>query len=913
MTKQEQWESLMQQASNLDINGEYAAGIIKGEAALKLAESLSESHLASTLNNLASLYQSQGLLKRSQLLYLRSLAIKEKVLGIKHPSLAIGLNNLALLYQSQGLYERAEPLYLRALAISEKILGVDRPDAANIYNNLALLYKSQGLYERSEPLYLRALAIKERSLGADHPDLAAILGGLAGLYREQRLYEKAESLYLGALAIKEKSLRADHPDLAVALNNLALLYQAQGLPERAEPLYLRSLAIKEKVLGVDHSELATTLNNLAESYREQGLCEKAESLYLRALAIKEKVLGVDHSEVATTLNNLAGLYESQGLYEKALKSFEASLMRQYNFLRNRLAHIQEQEHQLYLKEIKFTLELILSLVYKHLDRDPQAISIALQTTLLTKALSATALATRNSLIYSDRYSQLQPQLKRLQQLIDHSNNVDYNDPARAEVLSQIRAIEIQIAKAAPDIMLPELQAVDRQAIILKLPIDSTLVEFIRFDLYDFDNKSSGEARFLAFILPKDQPDEIRMVDLGNANEIDDLVKICRAAIVQDFEQNAPNTAKSVISIEPAIADLPSQAIPVAMRESAIADLHKKLIAPLQNHIQSEKVIVAPDGDLCHLPFNILLPTKIVSYLTTGRDLIRNQSSKPASNSVVIADPDFSSNSVSADSLIPTVSNQLATASTKNLRFKQLPSFGILGRSISNKLNASKHDRQAATKDTITKGSCPHILSILTHGFALPATETETDPMARAGLAFSGANLDKSNILLANEIATLDLHSNDLTILVACETALGDIKQGEGVYGLRRAFTLAGAKTLIATLWEIPVLASVILVERFFDNLQIHKMGKGAALVAAQTYLRDITKEQLHQTEAGRAALAELQKANYDLEGIECPFAHPYFWAAWICQGETGQMAYTTTRAIGEFKVDGQRVNLRLKQ
>jgi CHAT domain-containing protein len=239
---------------------------------------------------------------------------------------------------------------------------------------------------------------------------------------------------------------------------------------------------------------------------------------------------------------------------------------------------------------------------------------------------------------------------------------------------------------------------------------------------------------------------------------------------------------------------------------------------------------------------------------------------------------------------------LQTAAIKNLQFDPLKDFGTLGRSIARKLNAQAYYQQAATKDAIVSTKCPHILSILTHGFANPATDSEPDPMARAGLAFSGANLDTNNILLANEIATLDLHSNDLTILVACETALGEIQPGEGVYGLRRAFTLAGAKTTISTLWAIPVLASVILVERFFDNLQ--KMGKGAALIEAQTYLSTRTQDDLRASKSGQDALDELNRENYDLNGVECPFAHPYFWAAWICQGETGRIDYVTTEALG---------------
>jgi tetratricopeptide (TPR) repeat protein/CHAT domain-containing protein len=1008
MIDRDKWVSIMKLAEAHSEKGEYDTGVIKLEAALELAENLSQIDLALTLNNLAMLYEAQGQYSEAELLHQRALKINEKQLGSKHLDVADTLNNLAgiyfllgkyeeavpiyvraiairgnqlgenhqwvatslnglaevyqfqgkyqealplylralairesenslyvpttlhglaRIYQSQGLYAEAEPLFKRALAIGEKQLGANHPNVANYLSNLALLYTSQGRYAEAEPLFKRALMIDEKQLGSNHPNVAANLNNLASLYESQQRYVEIEEIYLRALNIQISSLGNTHPDVAKCLNNLALLYTSQGRYTEVEEIYLRAADIIAYKMGEDHPIMATILNNLgqlyikleqyikaehvylsalrinrqnlstdhpyvaanlnglAAIYQSQGKYSEAESYYLRALAISKQNLDADHRSEVASLNGLAVLYQSQGKYSETIEFYKLLITCQYNYLRHQFIHIIEHDHKLYLKSIKLTLELLLSLINTHLKHDRTAIDIALQAILLTKALSATAITTRNALLYSDRYAHIQPQLQFIRNLTIQFNSIDYDNPARVNILSQIREIEIEIAKAVPEMMLPDSFTIDRKAIALKLPSESTLIEFIRFNHYDFDNKSWKEARYLAFILPKDQPDAIQMIDLGNAEEIDDLVKTCREAIVQNFDEN--NKAGSTLPTEPAPADLPPRPIPVLLKATATAELYEKLIAPLQAHLHSQKLVIAPDGNLCHLPFNILLPKAIVSYLTTGRDLVRSQSSKPSSRSLVIADPDFDNTAVNHTPAPPIPSQQPQTSSAKNLIFKPLPNFGTLGRSIARKLNAHGHYQTSASKDAIVSGSCPHILSILTHGFALPETETETDPMARSGLAFSGANLNKNNLLLANEVATLDLHSNDLTILVACETALGDIKHGEGVYGLRRAFTLAGAKTLIATLWSIPVLASVVLVERFFDNLQIRKMEKGVALIEAQTYLRTRTQADLNESRSGMDALAELEKANYDLAGVDCPFAHPYFWAAWVCQGETG--------------------------
>jgi tetratricopeptide (TPR) repeat protein len=285
---------------------------------------ISERHLgldhpdvATSLNNLAGLYDSQGRYSEAESLYVRSLEISERQLGADHPAVATSLNNLAELYRTQGRYSEAEPLYVRSLEISERHLGLDHPNVASCLNNLALCYSSQGRYSEAEPLHVRSLEIIKCHLGPDHPDVASCLNNLAGLYRTQGRYSEAEPLYVGSLEIRERQLGADHPLVATSLNNLAGLYRTKGLYGEAEPLYVRALEIRERQLGVDHPLVATSLNNLAELYRTQGRYSEAELLYVRSLEILERQLGADHPHVASCLNNLAELYQSQGRYSEA--------------------------------------------------------------------------------------------------------------------------------------------------------------------------------------------------------------------------------------------------------------------------------------------------------------------------------------------------------------------------------------------------------------------------------------------------------------------------------------------------------------------------------------------------------------------------------------------------------------------
>ncbi len=281
--------------------------------------------IATSLNNLAALYHSQGKYAEAEPLYWRALTIREKSLGSDHLDVATSLNNLAVLFYSQSKYAKAEPLYRRVLAILEKSLGSDHLDIAKSLNNLAGLFYAQGKYVEAEPLFRRALVIREKSLDSDHPDVSQSLNNLALLFYAQGKFAEAEPLFRRALAIVEKSLVTDHPDVARSLNNLALLFYAQGKFAEAEPLFRRALTIREKSLGSDHPDVSQSLNNLAGLYQTQDKYAEAEPLYRRALTIREKSLGSDHPDVAQSLNNLAELYKAQGKYAEAEPLYRRAL------------------------------------------------------------------------------------------------------------------------------------------------------------------------------------------------------------------------------------------------------------------------------------------------------------------------------------------------------------------------------------------------------------------------------------------------------------------------------------------------------------------------------------------------------------------------------------------------------------
>ena len=241
--------------------------------------------VASSLKDLAAQYRSQGRFADAELLYRRSLAMKEAVLGPNHLALAGSLDDLAQMHLARNQFAQAEPLLRRALAIREKALRPNDPALADALKYLADLYDGQGQYAKADPLHDKWVAITEKALRPDNPNVALSINALAESCDRQGRYARAEEFYKRSLAIQEKTLGADHENVAATLNGLAAHYDSQGRYAQAEPLYERALAIWEKVLGPNGDRVAMTLDAMAVDYRKTGRAPDAAELERHAKSI----------------------------------------------------------------------------------------------------------------------------------------------------------------------------------------------------------------------------------------------------------------------------------------------------------------------------------------------------------------------------------------------------------------------------------------------------------------------------------------------------------------------------------------------------------------------------------------------------------------------------------------------------
>lgn len=926
------------------------------ETALRMWKRLfgNENHdVASCMNNLANLYSSLGRYSEAEHLCVQSLEIRKRLLGDEHPDVAISLSDLASIYHYQGKYNKSESLYVESLQIKKRLFGNEHPDIATNLNNLASLYKSQARFNEAEIKYLEVLQIRKHLFGDEHPDVATSLNNLGSIYRDQGRYSEAEHIYVTTLKLTKHLLGDEHPDVAVSLNNLANLYNSQRRYNEAELFYNEAFAIIKHRLGKEHPYLATCMNNLAELYKSQKRYSEAEKLYLQAIEITQFRFGNDHPNVIIFLNNLGTLLAVTNRPSQAIKQMLHAITIEEKIISLVFAASCENDRLSYLQSIRSNLNGFFSLVYNHLSYCNATKQIALDVILRRKALTATALAVQNQALYSGRYPHLTSEFQQLQSLSEQIVDFTFSIPNLDELTiyqqnltrlqDRYNALQRRLASQVPEIQLQEqLQTVNSHTVAMKLLESETLVEFVLFRVFDFMASGGGQwqaPRYLAFVLSVGGPNNVQMIDLGLAKDIDRLVLNFRESVIPGKPRNAGGLLDFGDWDETLVLEI------MKCNPAAGIKLREAIFDPIRPYLGKMKSLkLAPDGALNLIPFEILpidetgkqllMDKYTISYLSVGRDILRAkvQPTRPASAPLVIADPDFDlaaeQCAESHTTNLPPTTLDILNTLGGDRRFERMSGTRLLGESVAKKLKEVRLYLEAeAVESQLATCQSPSILLIATHGIFFsdaqdkPPTQELTlsrldllskgkieNPMMRSGLALAGANtwladgsLPKEagkGFVFAQDVAGLDLWANEITVLSACNTAMGDIKIGEGVFGLRRAFAVAGAKTLVMSLWPVPDKATALLMERFFDNCD-RGLGRAEALQEAQNYLRTITVKELRQSSLGLEVLKDLlgvkeldSQVSISCQENDTPLEHPFYWGAWICQGDTTPLPFT---------------------
>jgi CHAT domain-containing protein/Tfp pilus assembly protein PilF len=877
--------------------------------------------VATSLNNLAEMYRTVGQYGKAEPLYRRTLALYEAALGPSHLAAGVARNNLALLYDETGDYAKAEPLYREALAIYEQALGPTHPDVANTLNNLAGLYQATGLYEKAAPLYERALAVRQKVLGGDHADVATSLNNLGDLYRVLGAYAKAEPLYRRAYTINVKALGPEHRAVAATVNNLAMMYEAVGNYAEAERVYRGAVALYEKALGPTHADYATAVNNLAVLYHGTGAYHKAEPLFRHVLTLRQNALGPEHPDVAGSLLNLASVAAAQGNYAGAVRYVQTASSLEDRLIPNVFAFTTEKQKLQFIQTLSGSYYGFLSLVQQHLAQDPAVVREALQLVWRRKGIVFDAESRARETLRArlpDAARKVADEVFALREklagfLLHRPVGVTaaQHHTAIETLLAQIEERERRLAsESAAFAREYEQKTADIAAVARRLPKRAALLEFVKFREYDFRKGAWGASwRYLAFALTADGT--VTLVDLGEADPLDtaarravESIHVAMSSRGVQILPGAPKTVRPAGKSDPSLAPL--------------AELYRKLWAPLEPALGgADRVLLGTDGLLNLVPFaalrdqagRSLVERYQLAYITTGRELAGAEHivASPQSALLLVANPTFDLKSGAA------VKGGIALRyGALRSGFEPLPGTEQEAKDIPSLVPDGAGAKTVfvethATERAVKNAQSPRILHLATHGFFLqdeaapasknvrgltlskpktagkaesqPAGQDELqtaraasqpssgqkyeNPLVRSGLAFAGANYaleaagGDDGLLTALEITGMDLAGTELVVLSACETAVGEVHAGEGVFGLRRAFAIAGAKNLMMSLWPVSDEVTANQMKSFYGKLQ-----------------------KLPPAEALRQAQVETIRALQAKDGT----ASPGLWAPFILQG-----------------------------
>ncbi|MDI1481725.1 CHAT domain-containing protein [Polyangium sp. y55x31] len=798
----------------------------------------------------------------------------------------------AVLDVETGAYDQAEPRLSRAQAILDK--SAEKGDDAAALRVvlqwiLGRIATQKGDFSRAETWLSRTLAHYEKTSGPKDESVAEVAANLADLYRRAQKLDKAEVHATRALGIYDELLPPMHPDRAESRAILGRIREMRGDAAGAKKLHDEALAAREKTFGKEHPFVASSLLDLADLARRQKNAGEAEPLYKRAIAIFEKTFGGQHEKVAASLEGLAALYVDAGKLDLAQRAAGHAAEIRERQAALVIAGGSEAQKRAFVATMRTGTDFLTSLHARTMPADAEARKLALTTILQRKGrvldvMASSLAALRRKLgpeeaKLADELAAARSEVARLAMRGPAGQLLEEFKADLAQREEKARAIEEKMGGRS-DVFRAEETPVTIERVQAQVPAGTALVEislYVPRRSADVDMPSrEGPPRFAAYVL--DASGKVSFVDLGESGPIEAATKALRETLTSSLDQDPKPPART------------------------LDGLVMQKIRPLLGG--KTKLMIAADGALSLVPFAALVDEEgrylverfEISYLTSGRDLLRlARTAPPGRGALVLANPAFGQRAQGESALV--MLEDKPDAKTRGLDkayFEPLPATAVEARALAPILpGAAVHVDLEATESTLKTARAPRIVHVATHGFFLAAKgvaaraaaqgerglELEPapdwlpdDPLLRSGLAFAGANAKKGGggedgILTALEASSLDLWGTKLVVLSACETGLGDVQRGEGVYGLRRALFVAGAEALVASLWKVADEETQRLMVDYYQRVT---KGSGRS-----TALRDVQLAML----------------------ADEPTSHPYFWASFGVFGDPSPMG-------PEIKVEG---------
>jgi CHAT domain-containing protein len=872
----------------------------------------------------------------------RSIALTEKLQGPNSPELALDLEQLAIVHRLQGRLGDAKPILDRAVRILEQVESPAAASLVPILREQAQVAVQQGAYPQAEAAYRKALAILEQEKSQNPAEVSRMLRLLGALYRMDNRLADARPILERALELRVAAFGPHDPQLTSLLNSLAVVTGMLGDYERTESLLRQALEISRAQQQPDPGLIAILLGNLGRNFEEQG--QLTESLDCYTQALDHCVASLGERDPATQFNrkNLSRLYFQASAFDESREMAEEYLRLELQMLNETLPGLAAAEVWTLLAHQGPDTDLWLSAAAVAPSTDPASVYSQLWAirSVVSRTLARRPLPNTDDpsvRLLAENLSQTRRQLAELV-LSSTDESAEGHAAAKRERLQQLNdqkeELERELARASQSFEQQHAAQHFTPADLAKHLNGSTVfVDIVRVAQSTIEpgqpDSYAREDRYHAFVLKKSDEApgwSVAWVPLGAADRVDAHVAKWRAT----FD--------------------PSQPTQFNRPGRHPAELRALIWQPLEKHLDGyETVILSPDGDLHFLPWAALPGRRAGAFLIEDHALgmapgawmmaVLLHSPEPEAGRPLIAGGVNYGLAAPGEDLdaVRAVWQELPATAQEAQSIAALWPNSEAVRFLSNELPTEDvlrtHLPEASYVHLATHGFFaderfrsalqirdqnerlfepgPEVsiagLTIGANDSASQVTASVRNPLVLSGLVCAGANpsrmrdeqglpIGADGILTAEEIIGLDLSSTNLVALSACETGLGRVADGEGVMGLRRAFHIAGARSVVASQWKVSDEATQALMTEFYTNLWTHKLPRLEALRRAQlAMLRGFRPGPQALTLRGEIAPLKIQSRGLNepapeaLGPIVGPDARrplpPFYWAAFSLSGD----------------------------
>lgn len=860
----------------LNTDAQIAQGMGDYKKAIALFDHLLKVHAAmkpidttdyiTTLNNAAEAYRLSG--KYSEALdYLNAaLRLSYHYKKADKISTATVYNNSGLCYKNIGDYKRAEICYDSCMVLYRLLELTNNPDYTNSLNNKAELYRNLGRYQQAADLLSEVLEIRKQTTGEKHFTYANALTNVALVYSDQYMYAEAEPYLLKAQEIYKEALGEDHQFYANCLHNLAVLYGHLKKYMEAEAYSKKAIEAIRKSVGDEHERYAYFLSGTAPMYEALKKYDLAIANVEKANTIIKKKFGEKHVAYIDGIFSLASLNWGAGNYKKAKELYYQALNAYKNQFDNFFRSMSEREQVSFYGIVGQRFETFNSFVFDYVSKFPNENHSDLLNTcfnyqlFLKSLLLNNTIASRREILNSKDTSLIHIYDRWLdykQQLSDY-----YREVSSDENFVNISGLELEADKLEQQLKnktsLFASKSVTFNDIKNKLQSGEAAINIIRAQKAGTDTNYVVE--YAAFIIKKNSSYPA-LIKIANSREFE-------TNYVKDYSDNIENKKADDLSYNRFWKQIAAQLNGITKVYLSPDGIYNQVnIYTLQD--PATKKYVIDETELCILPN--------LSYML--------QSNKPNTSRMAELygypdyEFDFSKNKrMEADNKAIAL-NRFGFTELPPLPGTKTEVENISASLKNNSWKVNLFTEAKASEEQLKKVNSPKVLHIATHGFFLKdvedyedetilgfeASKIKQNPLLRSGIMMAGASIvardtlnttfDQDGIFTAYEASLLNLTNTDLVVLSACETGLGVDVNNQGVFGLQRAFYIAGAKNLIMSLWVVDDDATQILMSEFYKEWAL-----------------DPVKENI--TKAFKQAQSEVRKK----------YPHPYYWGAFTLLG-----------------------------